>query len=50
MPTADLWYLREGKIERFNCYNAANVLLAQVGATPDFKSAIEAATAVATGA
>ncbi|MEV6634831.1 nuclear transport factor 2 family protein [Actinoplanes sp. NPDC051470] len=43
VPTADLWYFREGKIESFNCYNAANVLLAQIGATPDFKSAIEAA-------
>lgn len=43
VPTADLWYLRDGKIERFNCYNAANVMLAQIGAGPDFKSAIEAA-------
>ena len=50
VPTADLWYLRAGKIERFNCYNAANVLLAQIGATPDFKSAIESAKAAATGA
>ncbi|GAA0517255.1 ketosteroid isomerase [Paractinoplanes deccanensis] len=43
VPTADLWYLRAGKVERFNCYNSANVLLAQIGAAPDFKSAIEAA-------
>jgi hypothetical protein len=43
VPTADLWYLREGRIESFNCYNAANVLLAQIGAAPDFPSAIEAA-------
>ncbi|MFI5931909.1 ester cyclase [Actinoplanes sp. NPDC051494] len=50
VPTADLWYLRDGKIERFNCYNAANVLLAQTGATPDFASAIEAARTTATGA
>jgi ketosteroid isomerase-like protein len=50
VPTADLWYLREGKIERFNCYNAANVLLAQIGATPDFKSAIESAKTAAKGA
>ncbi|GGP73880.1 ester cyclase [Saccharothrix coeruleofusca] len=50
VPAADLWYLRAGKIERFNCYNAANVLLAQIGATPDFKSAIEAAKTTATGA
>jgi hypothetical protein len=50
VPTADLWYLREGKIESFNCYNAANVLLAQVGANPDFKGAIEAARTAALGA
>jgi ketosteroid isomerase-like protein len=50
VPTADLWYLREGKIESFNCYNAANVLLAQIGAAPDFGSAIEAAKTAATGA
>jgi hypothetical protein len=43
VPTADLWYLRAGKIESFNCYNAANVLLAQIGATPDFASAVAAA-------
>jgi ketosteroid isomerase-like protein len=50
VPAADLWYLRDGRIERFNCYNAANVLLAQIGATPDFTSAIEAARTATTGA
>ena len=50
VPTADLWYLRNGKIERFDCYNAANVWLAQMGANPDFKSAIEAARVVVTEA
>jgi len=50
VPTADLWYLREGKIETFNCYNAANVWLAQLGANPDFESAIEAAKTAAAGA
>lgn len=50
VPTVDLWYLRAGKIERFNCYNATNVMLAQIGANPDFKSAIEAAKTAATGA
>lgn len=48
VPTADLWYLREGKIETFNCYNAANVWLAQLGANPNFESAIEAAKTAAT--
>ncbi|MEV4275112.1 ester cyclase [Actinoplanes xinjiangensis] len=50
VPTADLWYLRDGKIERFDCYNAANVLLAQIGAHPDFRSAIEAAETATAGA
>lgn len=43
VPAADLWYLRDGKVEAFKCYNAANVWLAQLGADPDFASAIEAA-------
>ncbi|MGW4943754.1 hypothetical protein ACWEOZ_19445 [Actinoplanes sp. NPDC004185] len=47
VPTADLRYLRDG-IESFNCYNAANVLLAQIGAGPDFKSAVEPAKAATT--
>ena len=47
VPTADLWHLRDGRIETFNCYNAANVWLAQLGASPDFAAAIEAATAEA---
>ncbi|MET8229938.1 nuclear transport factor 2 family protein [Micromonospora sp. NPDC005298] len=49
VPTADLWHLRGGRIERFDCYNAANVLLAQIGASPDFASAIEAAERAAAG-
>jgi ketosteroid isomerase-like protein len=44
VPTADLWFIRDGKIERFDCYNSANMLLAQIGAGPDFASAIAAAT------
>ncbi|MEU5963344.1 nuclear transport factor 2 family protein [Micromonospora parva] len=50
VPTADFWHLRDGKIERFDCYNAANVLLAQIGVKPDFDSAIEAAKTAAAGA
>lgn len=50
VPTADLWYLHEGRIETFNCYNAANVWLAQLGAAPDFEAAIEAANAATAGA
>ncbi|GID28133.1 ester cyclase [Paractinoplanes brasiliensis] len=47
MPAADLWYLRDGRIERFNCYNATSVMLAQIGAAPDFTAAIESAGTVA---
>lgn len=47
VPTADLWHLRAGKVETFNCYNAANVWLAQLGAGPGFESAIKAARAAA---
>lgn len=47
VPTADLWHLRDGRIETFNCYNAANVWLAQLGAGPDFEAAIEAAKTAA---
>ncbi|MEU4561850.1 nuclear transport factor 2 family protein [Actinoplanes sp. NPDC023936] len=50
VPTADLWFLRDGKIERFDCYNSANMLLAQIGANPDYTSAIEAAKTIATRA
>ncbi|MER7930763.1 MULTISPECIES: hypothetical protein [unclassified Streptomyces] len=50
VPTADLWYLRDGRIERFNCYNATSVMLDQIGAHPDFRSAIEAAKTAATAA
>lgn len=46
VPAADLWYLREGRVETFSCYNAANVWLAQLGAGPDFAAAIAAAEAV----
>lgn len=50
VPTADIWHLRDGKIERFDCYNSANVLLAQLGAVPDFAAAIAAADATASAA
>lgn len=50
VPTADLWHLRDGKVETFNCYNAANVWLAQLGASPDVTSAIVAAETASTGA
>ena len=30
-PCADFWYLRDGKIERFDCYPMVNTMLAQMG-------------------
>jgi ketosteroid isomerase-like protein len=40
VPTADLWYLRDGKIEAFNCYVGFSIMFAQMGAPPDFASAV----------
>jgi ketosteroid isomerase-like protein len=42
VPTADFWYLRDGKIEAFNCYVGFSVMFAQMGAPPDFASAVAA--------
>ena len=39
VPTADFWYLRDGKIETFNCYVGYSVMFAQMGVMPDFASA-----------
>jgi ketosteroid isomerase-like protein len=40
VPTADFWYLRDGKIEAFNCYVGYSVMFAQMGVMPDFASAV----------
>src|SRR5437660_8993754 len=45
VPTADFWYLRDGKIEMFNCYVMVNTMLAQMGVMPDFASAVAAPVA-----
>ena len=45
VPTADFWYLRDGKIETFNCYVGYSVMFAQMGVTPDFASAVTATAA-----
>jgi hypothetical protein len=42
VPTADFWYLRDGKIEMFDCYVMVSTMLAQVGVMPDFASAATA--------
>ena len=42
VPTADFWYLRDGKIETFNCYVGFSVMFAQMGVMPDFAAAVAA--------
>ncbi|HEV3173066.1 MAG TPA: nuclear transport factor 2 family protein [Actinocrinis sp.] len=44
VPTADFFYLRDGKIQTFNCYVSRNIMLAQMGVQPDFASAMKAST------
>lgn len=44
IPTADFFYLRDGKIDTFNCYLEANVMFAQLGIHPDFATALTPAT------
>ena len=36
VPTADFWYLRDGKVETFNCYVGYSVMFAQMGVMPEF--------------
>jgi ketosteroid isomerase-like protein len=45
VPTADFWYLRDGKIETFNCYVGFSIMFAQMGVVPDFASAVAAPVA-----
>jgi len=39
-PTADFWYLRDGKIEVFDCHLAFTTLFAELGVLPDYASAV----------
>ena len=41
IPCADFFYLRNGKIERFDCYPALDIMLKQMGVAPDFASAVK---------
>ena len=50
IPTADFFYLRDGKIETFNCYVSMNIMLAQMGIYPDFASAVHPSAAQASAA
>ena len=45
VPTADFWYLRDGKIETFNCYVGFPIMFAQMGVMPDFAAAVAAPVA-----
>ncbi|MFD7340275.1 hypothetical protein ACFV98_30460 [Streptomyces violascens] len=45
IPTADFWYVENGKIKEFNCYVGVSVMLAQLGVQPDFASAVTAPAA-----
>jgi hypothetical protein len=44
-PTADFWYLRNGKIEVFDCHIAFTTLFAQLGILPDYASAVAGSAA-----
>jgi predicted ester cyclase len=39
-PTADFWYVRDGKIQTFNCHIRTTTMFAQLGVLPDFASAV----------
>jgi hypothetical protein len=41
-PTADFWYLRNGKVEVFDCHIAFATLYTQLGILPDYASAVAA--------
>ena len=44
IPCADFFYMKNGKIERFDCYPALNIMLKQMGVPPDFASAVKRST------
>ncbi|WP_030162361.1 nuclear transport factor 2 family protein [Streptomyces sp. NRRL S-244] len=46
IPTADFWYVENGRIKEFNCYVGLSIMLAQLGVQPDFASAVTASAAV----
>jgi len=45
IPTADFWYIENGKIKEFNCYVGVSVMLAQLGVYPDFAGGVAASAA-----
>ena len=47
VPAADFFYLRDGKIQTFDCYPMVNIRMAQMGVTFDFASAVKQASGAA---
>ncbi|MFE1432596.1 nuclear transport factor 2 family protein [Streptomyces griseoaurantiacus] len=43
VPTADFWYLRDGKVEKFDCYVGYTKMYADMGVDLDWASAVDAA-------
>lgn len=41
VPTADFWYLRNGKVEKFNCYVGYMKMYSDMGVNPDWASAVD---------
>ena len=42
IPTADFWYLRNGKVKVFDCHIGFTAMYAQLGVLPDYASAVAA--------
>ncbi|HEX8005533.1 MAG TPA: hypothetical protein VF482_03800 [Trebonia sp.] len=42
VPAAGFWYVRDGKIQEFNCHIGLTAMFAQLGVLPDFTSAVTA--------
>ncbi|MEV6113606.1 hypothetical protein AB0L59_14085 [Streptomyces sp. NPDC052109] len=40
-PTADFWYLHNGKVEQFNCYVGYTKMYADMGVNLDWASAVD---------
>ncbi|HEY3607177.1 MAG TPA: nuclear transport factor 2 family protein [Pseudonocardiaceae bacterium] len=42
IPTADFWYLRDGKVRVFDCHIGMTTMFAQMGVLPNFTAAVAA--------
>lgn len=40
LPAADLWCVRNGKVEKFNCFVGYSVFFSQMGVNWDWASAV----------